>query len=125
MVFQRCWQDRTTSHRHLLTLRTSYLVTALPNSRSVDVLRQNILNDLDQSSECLRVVDNQLSQALTTNLDVSQVQVLDEAIIGDVVSAGSSAGALNSQAMELTLTMTTVAELISLGMEHLLLGLAV
>ena len=93
--------------------------------RGVDVLGEGVLRDLDQSGEGRGVVDGELCEHATVDLDAGQAQTLDEAVVGHAVGAGRSVDALDPELTEVALALLAVAEVVGLLVQHLLLRLAV
>src|SRR2546423_2507360 len=91
----------------------------------VDVGRQGLLGHLDQGAERLGVVDGQLGQDLAVDLDASQVQALDEAVVGHALGAGRGVDALDPQPAEVALAVLAVPVGVDEGVGDLLLRLAV
>lgn len=79
-------------------------------NRSVDVLRQSSLGGVHDGLEGVRVGDGELGESATVQLDAGKTQALDEAVVGDALSADSSVDALDPQLAEVTLASLTVAE---------------
>src|SRR4051794_26563104 len=67
------------------------------------------LRDLDQRHEGRRVVDRQVGEDLAVDLDPGLTQTLDEAVVGDSLSAGSGVDALDPELAELALLRPAVA----------------
>lgn len=93
--------------------------------RSVDILRQRGLGDLDQRGERGGIADGQLGEVLAVDLDAGNLQPLDEAVVGDVVGAGRGIDARDPQLAELTLAGATIPVGVGQRMQLLLLGLPV
>src|SRR5450756_2419634 len=82
-------------------------------------------SDLDEGGERRSIVDGQLGQHATVDLDLRSLQALDEAVVGHAVGASAGVDPLDPQATEVTLTCATVAVGVSERVGDLLLGLAV
>ena len=93
--------------------------------RSIHISRKSGLGLLDDGLEGLRIRDGQLGESATIQFDASEVQALDEAVVGDALSADSSIDALDPQLAEVALASLTIAEVVSKGVKQLLLGLTV
>ena len=94
-------------------------------NRSVDVLRQSSLGGVHDGLEGVRVGDGELGESATVQLDAGKTQALDEAVVGDALSADSRVDALDPQLAEVTLASLTVAEVVVKGVQQLFLSLAV
>ena len=75
--------------------------------------------------EGVRVGDGDLSQSATIQLDAGEMQALNEAVVGDALSADGSVDALDPQLAEIALASLAVAEVVVKGVQQLFLGLAV
>ena len=93
--------------------------------RSVHVGRQSLLGFGDDGLESLRVAHGELGKGATIQFDAGKVQALDEAVVGDALSADGGVDALDPQLAEITLASLAVAEVVVKGVEQLFLGLAI
>src|SRR5699024_2860257 len=93
--------------------------------RCVDARRQSSLGDLDQVREGGRVVDGELGEHATVDLDTGGLEALDETVVGHAVGAGAGVDALDPEATEVTLALATVTVAVDQRMEDRFLGLAV
>src|SRR5690606_18074262 len=91
----------------------------------VDVLGQRGLGSSNQGGERRGVVDGQVSHDLAVDLDASQVQALDEAVVGHAFGAGSGVDALDPELAEVALVLAAVVVAVDQRVGDLLLGLAV
>ena len=80
--------------------------------RSIHISRKSGLGLLDDGLEGLRIRDGQLGESATIQFDASEVQALDEAVVGDALSADSSIDALDPQLAEVALASLTIAEVV-------------
>src|SRR5665811_2559249 len=65
--------------------------------------------DLDQGGEGCGVVDGELGQHASVDLDLGRLQTLDEAVVGHAIGAGAGVDPLDPEATEVTLAGATVA----------------
>jgi hypothetical protein len=72
-----------------------------------------------------RLGDREVGEDATVDLDASEVQSLDEAVVGEAVGARCGVDALDPQATEVTLAGAAVTVRVDEGVCDLLLGLAV
>ncbi len=80
--------------------------------RSVHVGRQSLLGFGDDGLEGLRVAHGELGKGATIQFDAGKVQALDEAVVGDALSADGGVDALDPQLAEITLASLAVAEVV-------------
>src|SRR5690348_11366125 len=93
--------------------------------RGVDVLGQGSLGHLDQGHERGVVVDGQVRKDLPVDLDTSQGQTLDEAVVGQAVLTSTGVDPLDPELAELALLLAAVVVAVDQRVGDLLLGLAV
>src|SRR3954470_11767848 len=80
---------------------------------------------LHQGGEGGRLVDGELREDATVQLDAGQLEALHEAVVGHVVEPGRRVDAGDPQLAEVALARLAVAVGVGGRVEHLLLGLAV
>ena len=85
--------------------------------RSIHISRKSGLGLLDDGLEGLRIRDGQLGESATIQFDASEVQALDEAVVGDALSADSSIDALDPQLAEVALASRAVPEVVVKGVK--------
>src|SRR5450755_3187518 len=88
-------------------------------------LGQRLPGHLDERGERGRVGDSHVGEHPAVHLDASDLQSLDEPVVGHAVGAGRGVDALDPQPPERALAVLTVAVRIGHRVELLLLGLAV
>src|SRR3954468_23103168 len=80
---------------------------------------------LDQGGEGGGLIDGQLGQDATVQLDAGELEPLHEPVVGHVVQPGRGVDAGDPQLAEVTLARLAVAVVVGRRVEQLLLGLAV
>src|SRR3712207_2159520 len=92
---------------------------------SSDVCSSDLPRRLDERGECGRLVDGELGEDTTVQLDAGQLEALHEAVVGHVVLAGRGVDPGDPQLAEVALARLAVAVGVGGRVEDLLLGLAV
>ena len=87
--------------------------------------RERLARDLDERREGDLVVDREVGEHTTVDLDTRGLEALDEAVVREAVRAGSGVDALDPEATELALLGATVTVGVDHRVDDLLLGLAV
>ncbi|ETD31544.1 hypothetical protein W823_19630 [Williamsia sp. D3] len=72
------------------------------------VRRQRLLGDSNQTGEGVGIADGDLGEDLPVDLDTSNLQTLDEAVVGDVVGPGCGVDARDPELAELALARPAV-----------------
>src|SRR5699024_357540 len=72
-----------------------------------------------------RIVDGELGEHATVDLDTSGLEALDETVVGHAVGAGAGVDALDPEATEVALALATVTVAVDQRVDDLFLGLAV
>ncbi len=93
--------------------------------RSVDVGREGLLRRLDDRREGRRLVDRELREDATVDLDAREGEALDEAVVGQAVLTRRRVDALDPETTEVALALATVVVRVDERVGDLLLGLAV
>src|SRR5918997_121904 len=91
----------------------------------VHVRGQRVLGDLDERVERRHVVDRELREDATVDLDTRGLEALDEAVVGHFLRAGRSVDALDPQLAEVALLGLAVTVGVDQRVGDLLLRLAV
>src|SRR5690606_32003221 len=80
------------------------------------------LSLLDQRAECYRIVDRQICERLSVDLDSRDRQAVDKAAVGHIVHPTGGVDTGDPQSAEIALASPTVSEGILPCMHHRLIG---